>query len=46
MMNFYLNQTYKFYFQTFVKFLKVNKDLLGIGLAPIEILIISQVLEF
>ena len=28
------------------KFLKVNKDLLGIGLAPIEILIISQVLEF
>ena len=28
------------------KSLKVNKDLLGIGLAPIEILIISQVLEF
>lgn len=28
------------------KFLKVNKDLFGIGLAPIEILIISQVLEY
>lgn len=27
-------------------FLKVNKDLFGIGLNPIEILIVSQVLEF
>lgn len=28
------------------KFLKVNKDLFGIGLSPIEILIVSQVLEY